>query len=228
MEGRLEGGEMPRASTLMCYPPVMQRTMAQILALPVTFLLIASVVLVTLLAWLHKPMQHGLMLTPYKVRKKGQIYRLLTAGWLHGDVSHLVVNMLSLYFFAGHVLRVLDAPRFLLLYISAVIVAFIPTTLRHMRSPDYHSLGASGAVAAVMFSAVLLNPKLKLALLFLPIPVPGLIFAFAYLAYSIWHSHGSGDGINHDAHFSGAVYGAALTYLFEPARVERALKSVLF
>jgi membrane associated rhomboid family serine protease len=204
----------------------MQRTMAQILALPLTLLLIASVVLVTLLAWLYKPMHYALMLTPSKVRKNGQIYRLLTAGWLHGDISHLAVNMFSLYFFTEHVLRVLDVKRFLFLYISSVVVAFIPTTLRHMRNPDYHSLGASGAVAAVMFSAVLLNPKLKLALLFLPIPVPGLIFALAYLAYSVWQSYGSRDNINHDAHFSGAVYGAALTYLFEPTRVERALKSL--
>jgi membrane associated rhomboid family serine protease len=204
----------------------MQRVMTQILALPVIFLLIASVVLVTLLAWSYKPIQHALMLTPYKVRKSGQVYRLLTAGWLHGDASHLIVNMLALYFFAEHAMRVLDVPRFLLLYISAVIVAFIPTTLRHMRNPNYHSLGASGAAAAVMFSAVLLNPKLKLALLFLPIPVPGLIFACAYLAYSFWQSYQSSDGINHDAHFSGAVYGAVLTYVFEPARVERALKSL--
>jgi membrane associated rhomboid family serine protease len=134
--------------------------------------------------------------------------------------------MIGLYFFAEHVLRVLGEARFFILYISAVIVAFIPTTLRHMRNPDYRSLGASGAVAAVMFSAVLLNPKLKLALLFLPIPVPGLIFALAYLAYSLWRSYDSGDGINHDAHLSGALYGAVLTYLFEPARVERALKSL--
>jgi membrane associated rhomboid family serine protease len=204
----------------------MQRTLGQIFALPITYLLIALVVLVTLFAWSYKPIQHGLMLTPYKVRKNGQIYRLFTAGWLHADISHLVVNMLGLYFFAEHVVRVLDVTRFLALYVSAVIVAFIPTTLRHMRNPDYHSLGASGAVAAVMFSAVLLNPKLKLALLFLPIPVPGLVFAVAYLAYSIWHSYDSGDGINHDAHFSGAVYGALLTYLFEPARVERTLKSL--
>jgi membrane associated rhomboid family serine protease len=209
----------------MCYAPAMQRTMAQILALPVTLILIASVVLVTLLAWAYKPMQHALMLTPYKVRKKWEVYRLLTAGWLHGDISHLLVNMLGLYFFTEHVIRVLDVTRFLFLYISAVVVAFIPTTLRHMRNPDYHSAGASGAVAAVMFSAVLLNPKLKLALLFLPIPVPGLVFALAYLAYSVWQSYSSSDNINHDAHLSGALYGAVLTYLFEPARVERTLKS---
>ena len=204
----------------------MQRAIAQIFALPAVFLLIASVVLVSLLGWVHKPTQRELVLTPYKVRENGQIYRLLTAGWLHGDIPHLVVNMLSLYFFAEHVVRALGETRFFLLYISATVVAFIPTTLRHMRSPDYHSLGASGAIAAVMFCAVLLNPKLKLALMFLPIPVPGLVFAFAYLAYSIWHSYDSGDGINHDAHLSGAIYGALLTYLFEPARVERALKTL--
>src|SRR5688572_21999207 len=107
----------------------MPRTMGQILALPVTFLLIASVVLVSLLAWSHKPIQDALMLTPYKVRERGQVYRLLTAGWIHGDISHLVVNMLGLYFFTEHVVRVLDVSRFLLLYISAVVVAFIPTTL---------------------------------------------------------------------------------------------------
>lgn len=209
----------------MCYAPAMQRTMEQILTLPVTLLLMASVVLVTLLAWSYKPVQQALMLTPYKVREKGQVYRSLTAGWLHGDISHLVVNMFGLYFFTEHVMRVLDVTRFLFLYISAVVVAFIPTTLRHMRNPDYHSAGASGAVAAIMFSAVLLNPKLKLALLFLPIPVPGIIFAVAYLAYSVWQSYQSKDNINHDAHLAGALYGAALTYLFEPARVERALKS---
>lgn len=204
----------------------MQRTIAQILAKPAPYLLIASVVLVTLIAWAYKPMQHALMLTPYKVRKNGQVYRLLTAGWLHGDISHLAVNLLSLYFFLEHVMRVLDVTRTLVLYISAVVVGFIPTTLRHSKNPDYHSLGASGAVAAMMFSAVLLNPKLKLALMILPIPVPGIIYAFGYLAYSIWHSYDSGDGINHDAHLSGAVYGAVLTYLFEPTRVERALKSL--
>jgi membrane associated rhomboid family serine protease len=203
----------------------MQRTLGPILALPVTLLLIATVVIVTLVAWAYKPMQQGLTLTPYKVRTKGQVYRLLTAGWLHGDISHLMVNMFGLYFFTEHVVRVLDVPRFLFLYISAVVVAFIPTTLRHMRDPDYHSVGASGAVAAVMFSAVLLNPKLKLALLFLPIPLPGLVFALAYLAYSIWQSYSSTDRINHDAHFAGALYGAALTYLFEPARVERTVRS---
>jgi membrane associated rhomboid family serine protease len=95
-----------------------------------------------------------------------------------------------------------------------------------MKKPEYTSLGASGAVAAVMFSAILLVPKLKLYVMFIPVPVPGLIYALGYLAYSVWHSYHAKDNVNHDAHFTGAAYGALLTYLFEPARVERTLRQL--
>jgi membrane associated rhomboid family serine protease len=204
----------------------MQAGLPRGLTLSVSQILIASVVAVTLLGWLIKPMQRAMILVPCKVRESWQIHRLLTAGWLHKDVTHLAFNMISLYFFADQALRVLGVTRFLALYISAVIVAFIPTTLRYMRTPAYSSLGASGAVTAVMFSAILLNPKLTLHVMFVPVPVPGLVFAAGYLVYSIWHSYSAGDGVNHDAHLSGAVYGALFTFAFEPALVERALKSL--
>jgi membrane associated rhomboid family serine protease len=204
---------------------VMHGALSHILDLSVPLLLIASVVIVSILGWLFDSVKQALILNPYRVRKDGQVHRLLSAAWVHADASHLAFNMLSLYFFAEQSMRVLGVARFLALYVTAAIVAFIPTTLRYMRKPDYNSLGASGAVAAVMFSAVLLHPKLKLQLMFLPIPVPGIVFAVAYLAYSAWHSYNAGDDINHDAHFSGAVYGALLTFAFEPARVERTLRS---
>jgi membrane associated rhomboid family serine protease len=190
----------------------------------VPVLLIASVAIVTIAAWLFDALKRAMILTPYRVRHGFAVHRLLTAGWLHSDTTHLAFNMFSLYVFAGEVERALGPTSFVALYVSAVVVAFIPTTLRHMNNPRYATLGASGAVAAVMFSAVLLYPGLKLQLLFLPIPIPGLIYALLYLAYSVWHSYRSTDGINHDAHFSGAIYGALFTYLFEPARVERTLK----
>lgn len=192
--------------------------------LTVPLLLIASVVIVSLAAWASGGLMGAFILNPYRVRKGLQVHRLLTAGWLHKDGTHLFFNMLTLYFFADEVARVLGPLGFLGLYVSAVVIAFVPTTLRHMKDSGYNSLGASGAVAAVMFSAILLHPGIKLYLLFLPIPVPGLFYALAYLAYSAWHSYTSRDGINHDAHFSGAIYGALLTYLLEPARVERTLR----
>lgn len=189
-------------------------------------MLIASVVAVSLLGWLIKPLQRALTLIPCRVRDSFQIHRLLTAGWVHKDVTHLAFNMISLYFFADTALRVLGVTRFLALYVSAVVVAFVPTTLRYLRTPNYSSLGASGAVTAVMFSAILLNPKLRLQLMFLPVPVPGLVFAVGYLVYSVWHSYSAGDGVNHDAHLSGAIYGVLFTYAFEPTLVERALKTL--
>jgi membrane associated rhomboid family serine protease len=106
-----------------------------------------------------------------------------------------------------------------------VIMGFVPTTLRYMNKKEYSSLGASGAVAAVIFSAILLVPNIKMYLMFLPIPVPGFVFAIVYLIYSFWHSRTASDGVNHDAHFFGALYGAMFTYAFEPARVERTIKS---
>jgi membrane associated rhomboid family serine protease len=194
--------------------------------LSVPMMLIASVVAVSLLGWLIKPLQRALMLIPHRVRERWEIHRLLTAGWVHKDLSHLAFNMFSLYFFADQALRGLGVTRFLALYVSAVIVAFVPTTLRYMRVPNYGSLGASGAVTAVMFSAILLYPTMKLRVLYLPMPIPGYVYAAGYLVYSVWHSYSAGDNINHDAHLSGAFYGALCTYAFEPAQVERALRSL--
>ena len=194
------------------------------LALTLPMLVIASVVVVSVIAWIIKPLQRLLMLNPYLVVERFQVHRLLTAGWVHADVTHLLFNMLTLYFFADRLMKALDPARFLLLYVSAVIVAHLPTVIRHRKNPKYNSLGASGAVAAVMFGTILLYPGLKLSLLFLPIPIPGIAYAIGYLAYSAWSSYRNRDGINHDAHFAGAIYGSLLTFAFEPARVTHTLQ----
>ncbi len=196
------------------------------LPLTVPMLVIASVVVVSVLAWIIKPLKRALILNPYLVVERLQVHRLLTAGWVHADATHLLFNLLTLYFFADQLLRALDPTRFLLLYVSAVVIAHVPTTIRHRKNPKYNSLGASGAVAAVMFGTILLYPKLKLGLMFLPIPIPGIAYAIGYLAYSAWSSYRNRDGINHDAHFAGAIYGSLLTFAFEPARVTRTLQNL--
>lgn len=199
----------------------------RILHLSALALLMGSVLIVSLWGWIYKPSRQAMILIPYRVRAFGEYHRLFTAAWLHKDLSHLGMNMLMLYYFANEAIPLLGATRFMILYLTAAVVAFIPTTLRYMRDPTYASLGASGAIAAVMISAILLHPKLKLFILFLPVPVPAAAFAALYLAYSAWHSIASGDNINHDAHFYGSVYGALLTWAFEPARVERSVQSVI-
>src|SRR5262249_11057284 len=121
----------------------------------------------------------------------------------------------------------LGSGGFLGLYVGAVVAAFVPTTLRHMRDPQYASLGASGAVAAVMFSSILLRPGIDLYVSFVPIPLPAPVYAVVYLAYSAWSSYHPRDGVNHDAHFSGAIFGSVVTYTLEPTRVEHTLKQLV-
>jgi membrane associated rhomboid family serine protease len=187
--------------------------------LSIPLILIASVVIVSVIAWMIKPLKAAFILHPYSVRERYHVHRLFTAAWVHADTTHLLFNMFTLYSFGDSMVKAIGVVRFLVLYLTAVPVAFLPTTLRHSKNPKYASLGASGAVAAVMFGSILLYPGLKLTLLFIPIPIPGIAYALGYLAYSAWHSWRGKDGINHDAHFSGAVYGAIVTFIFEPQRV---------
>jgi membrane associated rhomboid family serine protease len=198
----------------------------QPITLTVPMLIIASVVVVSILAWIVKPLKRAFILNPYLIRERLQLHRLVTAGWLHADATHLLFNMLTFYFFADQVVKALGPARFLILYMTAVVAAHIPTTLRHMKNPKYNSLGASGAVAAIVFSAILLYPDMKLSLMFLPIAVPGFVYALCYLAYSAWSSYRARDGINHDAHFAGAIYGSLITFAFEPDRAMRTLHKI--
>ena len=189
----------------------------------VSMLLIASVVVVSVLAWIVKPLKRAFILVPYLVREKLQLHRLVTAGWVHADVTHLLFNMLTLWFFADQVVKAIGSIPFVVLYVTAVVAAHIPTTLLHWKNPKYGSLGASGAVSAIVFSAILLYPDMKLSLMFLPIFVPGYVYALCYLAYSAFSAWRARDGINHEAHFAGAAYGVALTFAFAP---DRALATV--
>ena len=193
--------------------------------MPVALILVASVVVVSVAAWASKDVMRLTILQPWRVRHNGEVHRLLTAGWVHADVGHLFVNMFTLWFFAEEVTRALGASMFAVLYVSGVVLAYVPTTIRHMNNPRYASLGASGAVSAVLFSAILLHPTMKLSLMFLPIAIPAPLYGLGYLAWSAYRSIAASrrDAINHDAHFAGAIYGVAFTYALEPARVTHAL-----
>lgn len=187
--------------------------------LSVPVLLIVSVVIVSVIAWAVKPLKAALILHPYSVRERYQVHRLFTAAWVHADTTHLLFNMFTLYSFGDSFVKAVGVVKFLVLYLLAVPVAFVPTLIRHSKNPKYASLGASGAVCAIMFGTILLYPGMKLTLLFIPIPIPGIAYALGYLAYSAWHSWRGKDGINHDAHFSGAIFGSLVTFAFEPQRV---------
>lgn len=180
---------------------------------------------ISVYAWSNPSLRESWIMTPFLVHRRNEWYRFLTSGFLHADWMHLIFNMIAFYSFGQLIQDVfvqVFGPtggiwRFLLLYLGGIIVSDIPTYLRHRNDPDYHSLGASGGVASVVFSAILFNP-VKGGIYIFPIPVaiPGVIFGVLYLAYSYYQGRRQGDNINHDAHFYGALYGILLTLVLVP------------
>src|SRR5690606_30978723 len=188
----------------------------------ITLVLIAITVLVSWQAWQRPRLLDRLMLWPPAIDRQRQYDRLVTHGFVHADWQHLLFNMITLYFFGRHVEQIF-APYigpfgFVLFYLSAILVAILPTYLRHRRDPSYRSLGASGAVSAVLFAFILVQPWALIFVFF--IPVPAIVYAVLYVGYSIWMDRRGGDNINHSAHLWGAGYGVLFTVMMEPRVVE--------
>jgi len=184
----------------------------------ITLVLIAVTVLVSWQAFQKRRLYERLVLWPPGVERFRQYDRLLTHGFVHADWMHLAFNMITLYFFGRAVENVfaqLVGPgMFVLFYLSAIVVAILPSYLRHRRDAGYVSLGASGAVSAVLFAFVLFDPW-NWIIVFV-VPVPAVVYAIAYVGYSYWMDKRGGDNINHSAHLSGALYGLLFMLLLEP------------
>jgi membrane associated rhomboid family serine protease len=178
--------------------------------------------MVTIMAWQNRQLFDKLKMNPYMVVHKKEYFRLLSHALLHADWMHLIFNMLTLYFFGEFVEGGLKLYfdhgilLYILLFVIGAIVASIPSVLKNKNNHAYNSVGASGAVAAILFSGIFFEPKLGIYLFFIPIPIPGYLFGIAYLAYSHYMSRKNVDNINHDAHFAGAIFGFIFPVLLKP------------
>ncbi len=148
--------------------------------------------------------------------RRGEQIRMFSSGFLHLDFSHLIFNMLTLYFFADVVIFSLGYIKFLLIYLASLLVGNLLSYFFHKDEYHYSAIGASGAVMGVLYSAILFYPDMGLYLFFIPIPIPAWIFGIMYLLYSIYGMKKSLGNIGHDAHFGGAIAGYVLTLLFAP------------
>jgi len=143
--------------------------------------------------------------------KRGEQIRMLSSGFLHVDMQHLLFNMLTLYFFANPVISHLGEFNFVILYVGSLLVGNFVSYYFHKNEYHYSAVGASGAVTGVLYSAILLNPDMSLYMMFIPIPIPGYVFGIGYLLYSIYGMKTKTGNIGHDAHFGGAVGGYVIT-----------------
>lgn len=182
-----------------------------------TVSLIVITVVVSLLAFSNQALMNRLIFWP-PAMQKGQFDRFITHGFVHADGTHLLFNMITLFFF-GSIIESFYRQYFydlgfVLFYLGALVVAILPSYLQHKHDTHWASLGASGAVSAVLFAYILFEPW-KLILVFF-IPVPAIIFAVLYVGYSIWSGKRGNSNINHSAHLWGAAYGVLMTLLLEP------------
>lgn len=184
----------------------------------VTWAILAVTVLVSWQALGNARLLERLILWPPAIDRRKQYDRLVTHGFVHADWQHLLFNMITLYFF-GRLVEQWFVPYvgrigFALFYLSALVVAILPTYLRHRHDAGYRSLGASGAVSAVLFAFILVQPW-SLIFVFL-LPVPAILYAVMYVGYSIWMDRRGLDNVNHSAHLWGAGYGVLFTTIMEP------------
>lgn len=184
-----------------------------------TLVIVIITALVSYSSFTNDNLYNKLILWPKRMDNPREYYRLLSSGFIHADWMHLIFNMLALFLFGRNVESIFASMDkhwlFLLLYLGGIIAASLPSFIKHRDDGYYRSLGASGGVAAVLFSFVYFAPWSQIYVWF--IPIPAIIGAVAYLGYSAYMSRHGRDAINHDAHFWGAVYGFLLTLLFEPS-----------
>ncbi len=191
--------------------------------LSITLIIIIITVLVSIGAFSNQKLLDDLIFYGPAISQRRQWYRLITHGLLHADPAHLIFNMIALYSFGTGLERAfvssclfgsMGKVIFLLLYVSALVAASLPDLIKHKNDYHFKSLGASGAVSAVIFASIIILPTIGVGIIFLPIRIPGYIFAVLYIAISAYLDKRGGGNINHGAHLWGAIFGLLFTIAF--------------
>jgi membrane associated rhomboid family serine protease len=185
----------------------------------ITLIIIIATSIISFVAFNNHKLLDQFIFYPPAVRR-GQIYRFFSCGLIHADFGHLIFNMISLYLFGEAVeSKFMEAFGpigrlvYLGMYVLALAVSVIPTYINNKDNYHYRSLGASGAVSAVIFAGILFFPLAKLGLFFIPIYVAGFLFGIIYLFVSGWLDKRGGGNINHSAHIFGALFGVGFTII---------------
>lgn len=182
------------------------------LAAPVASIIFVITLATSLLAFSNENIYGNFILNPYNVSRGYKVYTVITSGLIHKDWNHLFFNMLSYYFFAFQLEALLGHWQFGVLYVLSLILSDLPSIQKHKEDIWYNSLGASGAISAVVFSFIMFAPTAQMGLILIPIHIPAWIFGILYLIYCHFASKHARDNVNHDAHLYGALSGIVITF----------------
>jgi len=195
---------------------------------PASWLVLAAMVTASLLALYRWPAaldRH--LFRPYWFWPRQQFTSMVTSAFLHADLAHLLFNAFTFWAFAFALEEQIGSARFVALYATGIVLSSAGTWLTHRRDPGYQTLGASGAILAVLFAAIVYTPSQSIFILPIPLPIPAPLFALAYLAYCVWASRQFRGRINHDAHLGGALAGVLFVLLTDARAAARAWQQLL-
>lgn len=199
----------------------------------ITIIIIVVTAVISLLAFNDPRFFGRLLFSPFMIINHLQGYRFVTHGFVHADWVHLAVNMFVLFSFGKaveHYYAVIFGLKasyfFILLYAGGILFSSVPSFAKHKDNQFYQAVGASGAVAAVVFAAILINPLSPIRFVFIPVDIPAFIFGALYLGYSAYMAKKGNDNIGHDAHFWGALFGLVFTILLKPALIGSFIRQI--
>lgn len=188
-----------------------------------TLIIIIVTGIVSYMALNDGNLKFKLIHNPYNVSHKNEYYRLLTSGFIHADLMHLILNMFTLYFFGSNIENEFNEyfgnngpVYFIILYLSGIILSSIPDTIINKNNAYYNSLGASGGVSSIVFASIIISPLSEIMIMPIPIPIKAYVYAVLFVAYSIYMEKRQGDNVNHMAHLWGALWGVGFMVMMIP------------
>ncbi|WP_026952824.1 rhomboid family intramembrane serine protease [Algoriphagus mannitolivorans] len=192
--------------------------------LTLTTLIIGITAITSILGFSKPELLDRWMFTPYRIKHRNQWDRFILSGFIHKDYVHLLFNMFTFYFFGGVVEMFLKyqfgqglgGVVFVAFYLLGIIISDIPTYLKHKDNSYYRALGASGGTAATVFASIIIMPLADICL-FGILCLPGFILGGLFLIYSYVKGKQDSDGINHDAHLYGAIFGIVFILILSPS-----------
>jgi membrane associated rhomboid family serine protease len=185
-----------------------------------TLIIVIMTGIVSYQAFERPAMRSRMLFVPDLINRFGQYDRFLTHGFIHADWMHLLMNLFVLYMFGQNAEyyfqaafgAVLGPILYLVLYLGGIVFSSIPSFIKHRENRFYSALGASGAVSSVVFLNIFFAPW-SMIYIYAIIPMPIVLGGVLYLWYSDYMGKKGNDNIGHDAHFYGAIWGFAFTFV---------------
>ncbi len=195
--------------------------------------IIGLIIIIANVAFSYKGFTNNLFFEGYKfevdkILINKEYKRLITCGFLHVSWTHLVFNMISLYFFSGNIQVFLGGFQYLIIYFTSLVGGNLLSLLVHRQHGDYSSVGASGAVCGIIFASIALFPGFNIGFFGLPFSIPGWFYGIAYVLYSIYGIRSNKNNIGHDAHLGGALIGMIVALLLNPSAFADNYPAILF